>query len=66
MTVLATRPAAAPPLPAPPLPRPRHLLRRVLGAVLRWTIAIVLIVVLGELMTPVEARASVRSGAVPY
>lgn len=64
MAVL-TQEAAAALAPALPTAR-RAVARRVAGAVVRWTIAIVLIVVLGELMTPAEARAGVRSGATTY
>ena len=61
MTVLATRPA--PSTPTRRAPRSRARLRRVAGVVLRWALAVLLIVVLGELLTPIEARAGLRPGA---
>ena len=68
MTVIATRPRSvttrAADLPQPT--RRRTRLRRIVREILRYAIATVVVVVLGQLMTPAEARAAVRADLSAY
>jgi hypothetical protein len=67
VTILSEPPHVAAPVaePVPPLP-PSGRARRVLGGVLRWSVALLTIAVLGRLMSPVEAHASASRATSTY